>query len=316
MGTILDKEHICIACTLEPTLRLGRIFGYMPIIAECENEEKAPSFRKSKYLQYFGLTWMLMMISQAMHSFWIISQHEGLNSAETLSDILGSWNCAFVFFFGFIRCDLYVMELNGMSAIIEEHKALLTKSTKKKIRMFATTTIALHSVFLVFMLINAMDNGLMANPGKILDLAAVIAGGTFFASVINQSWIKMLFIQKIITTYNCEMKVKLQRQRPTLAWKIEEFTRLQSALVRNYTDCSRFMNPGMLMSIVISVVNLIVSMYMMMSALQEPVGQATSNAEVLTRTYFLTIALIVFTATQQWLEDVVSRKALLFFPIK
>lgn len=303
---MVKEVNGCLACTLNPVLAPGRICGFMPIISTCKFKDRPASFRKAEQLQSFGFLWLLVMLAISLCYVWMIWETSGFFQLQSISQALNCWNATSVLVFGFINSEMFILELNGLSAIIGERKFLLTGSTEKFIRRLAFVVISGQCAIFVVPLYK-MDAYFMTTTNGILDIASLIAGGISLSVIYTQSCIKLFLIQKLISSFHSQMKQKLSRRNADVKDDIQMFVRMQCAFVRNYRESARFWSPGMAMCILLTGGNLIFGFYIMVGALSEPLANASFNIELEMRIYFLIIGLVLYCIAQQLLEDSVSK---------
>lgn len=301
MGKLVRKQ--CIVCALSPVLFPGRLLGITPIIATCphqDNTSTSQTFKKDNAQKYLGAIWVLAMTATLLGYTWMAFNTPGVVQFKLMSEMFNSLNSGTVIICAFKHVDMLLLELNGLSSIVEVNQ-LLTEDAVKYVRILSMfTMVNCYAIFAV-PLASLLGNRFELDFHNVLYLTGVFAGGMCCSTIYSQSWAKMFLMREL----HKESFARIQTALSEFAGRhIEKTLRLHMAIVRNYKECNRYWSPGIVCSTAFACVVLIAGFYTI--AMNSSVDLLNSDIRVASQTIFLTAGITMIYSTQEYLQNVVS----------
>lgn len=306
----------CIVCAFRPTLFLGRLLGFIPVVAVCPHLDKTAtcqSFNKDNVQKYLGVAWLFAMLSMSVCYIWMASETEGVVQFKLLSEMFNCVNTTNVLLCTFKHIDVLLLELSGLSCIVSSRRiyhmnVLLTNCSIRFVRTFTIVTAFFYFSTYLALLISLLNGASELNKRNVVYLAGIIAGGICAATIYCQTWAKIFLVREIHKTSFSETKKLLSKPLllppGQLENCIEGAIRLQMAIVRNYMQSSRYWNPAFVYSLAVSCGILVSGFYMIIET--RLLSLSHSNSSVQLNTVFITAAMFSLIGTQESLQNVVS----------
>lgn len=313
--------HECVVCALYPLLNIGRICCVTPITVTCRHRSGwAPSFRRTEFGAQVASILIYTLAAVVACYIYLTVTNEGLVRFIYLSNALQCGGGLDALFFGNWHLEIRILELNGLSKIIENRhrygvSKLLTITVTKKLQKYSNQLIAAYIIIffidVTYEVYRASSS--IFNAISLLNVISSILSVTSILVICMQAWVKMVCQRLLTKMQNVTIRRILEkdgktesgRHHPKLEEGLKGIIRLQIALVRNFKEYNKFWNPSMLIMISLACALMIINFYILCTALvSQTYNFFYTMLEI--RTYCVVLGTLVFVVQQQRLNDVVS----------